>query len=94
MTLTRTIAQEYLKNAKKPQETHAIFFSEAELQDLEEILWEKSNILQAIADELIYRSQTVEAERLDNRSKAIEDLARRIGLPLDTKYVKEINNAR
>ena len=91
VTVTTKIAKEYFK--KSTVETFPVYLTLQELQDIEEILWEKSNILQAIADQLIYKKETINAERLDKKAVYIETLATKIGLPLDTKYIKEINNA-
>jgi hypothetical protein len=72
--------------------SHNLTLTSEEIVLLEETLYDRSTVLSAIGSQLIYAGKKDQAVRLDKRSRALEELARKVSLPLDKEYIANYNN--
>jgi acetate kinase len=68
------------------EKLYKVYFSEAELQEIEDVLFEKSGIMSIIADDLLVKKEKAKAHKAKARSVYFERLAGKISLPLDEIY--------
>lgn len=67
-------------------DVYPIYLTKQELQDIEDLLYEKSSLLGLISDRAKERKRSVEASRASYKSVYFEKLAGKVGLPLDDIY--------
>ena len=67
---------------------HALYFSTEELMLLEKILYRHATVCTMIADEYMRKGDQQMMVAMDKKTRDIEDLASRVGYPLDTQWVQ------
>lgn len=72
---------------------HAVYFSTEELMLLEKILYRHATVCTMIADEYMRKGDQQMMVAMDKKTRDIEDLASRVGYPLDTQWVQEQRSA-
>lgn len=71
-------------DSKNP--TYAVYLTLDEMLMAEEALFERSTVLQAIADMNIYKNKIKNATRIDKKVILLEKVARKIAQPVDDMY--------
>ena len=72
---------------------HAIYFSTEELMLLEKILYRHATVCTMVADEYMRKGEQQMMVAMDKKTREIEDLASRVGYPLDNQWVQEQRSA-
>lgn len=67
--------------------TYAVYLTMEEIMLAEEALFERSAVLAAIADMNVYRNDKDKGEVLDKKVIKIENIAKKIAMPLDEMYM-------
>ena len=70
---------------------HAVYFSTEELAMLEKILYRHATVMTLIADAHMKKGDKMMMTAMDAKARDIEDLAYRIGYPLDQQWIKGEN---
>jgi hypothetical protein len=73
--------------AKENNPTYAVYLTMEEIMLAEEALFERSAVLAAIADMNVYKKDTAKGEVLDKKVIKIENIAKKIAMPLDEMYM-------
>lgn len=68
------------------EKLYKIHLSELELQEIEDILFEKSNIMSLIADDLLEKKEKGKAHKAKAKSVYYDRLAGKLSAPLDEIY--------
>jgi hypothetical protein len=68
------------------EKLYTVHLSEVELQEVEEILYEKSNIMSLIADDLLEKKEKQKAHIAKAKSVYYDRLAGKLSAPLDEIY--------
>jgi hypothetical protein len=68
---------------------YPVYFTKQELQDVEDVLYEKSSILNLISNKAEANDRRLEALKANEKSIYFERLAGKVGLPLDELYKKD-----
>lgn len=72
-------------------DVYPVYLTKQELLDLENVLYEKSSLLQLIANKAEANKRSVESSKASYKSMYYEKLAGKVGLPLDELYKNEYN---
>lgn len=67
--------------------TYAVYLTMEEIMLAEEALFERSAVLAAIADMNVFRNDKDKGEVLDKKVIKIENIAKKIAMPLDEMYM-------
>lgn len=67
--------------------TYAVYLTMEEIMLAEEALFERSAVLAAIADMNVFRKDKDKGEVLDKKVIKIENIAKKIAMPLDEMYM-------
>jgi hypothetical protein len=68
------------------EKLYTVHLSEVELQEVEDILYEKSNIMSLIADDLLEKKEKQKAHKAKAKSVYYDRLAGKLSAPLDEIY--------
>lgn len=69
---------------------YAVYLTIQEIMLAEEALFDRSSVLAAIADINVFNERATQAETLDKKVISLENIARKIALPLDEMYAQNI----
>ena len=75
-------------------EVYPVYFTKQELEDLENVLYDKSSMLNLISHKLEAQNKHTDSLKANNRSIYYEKLAGKIGLPLDDIYKNQYATAK
>lgn len=73
---------------KEEAPKHPVYFTKRELEELEDLLYEKASILENMAEFRAYKKDHAQARHLEGKSIRMEKLAIRVAVVLDSAVAK------
>jgi hypothetical protein len=67
---------------------HSVYFSTEELMLLEKILYRHATVCTMVADAYMRKGDQQMMVAMDKKTRDIEDLASRVGYPLDAQWIE------
>ena len=68
------------------EKLYKVYLSEYELQEIEDVLFQKSNLMSLIADDLLDKKEKKKAHKAKEKSVYFDRLAGKLSAPLDEIY--------
>jgi hypothetical protein len=81
-------SEELFERGLVTETTHAIWLTTEQLQLLEDILYRHAQVCTMVADEHMRKGRQAKMIEMDNKARNLEDLAYKIGYPLDKAYIE------
>jgi hypothetical protein len=73
---------------------YPIYLSQKELEEIEDVLFQKSNLMSLIADDLLFKKEKEKAHKTKEKSVYYDRLAGKLSAPLDEIYKEKYLNTK